>query len=86
MSTATITLIVSLAISVVSHSMTILFNQRPKFVVVANELYFEAHTWRKAKKYIKDNSLDDYQVFILEKNEYTFITSSPSRRMFTREE
>ena len=76
MSTTIITLLITLSISVIGHTLTIYYAQRPRFVVIASECYLEFKTWHKAQQYIKEEPLEDYQVFIFEKNEYTFITSS----------
>ena len=76
MSATVITLLVSLSISVISHTVTILFNRRPRFVVISLGQYLEFKTWHNAQKQILEKKISNYQVFILENKEYTFITSS----------
>lgn len=75
MSITTIILTISICFSIVSHTISYFIGYRPKFIVVGSMSYREFNSWHKAKKFI-DNELAEYQVFIYEKNEYTFITSS----------
>ena len=78
-------LIISLCLSTVAHTISFFVKRRPKFIVVGNMSYREFNTWHKAKAFI-DNELGEQQVFIYEKNEYTFITSSHyTGRLFARE-
>ena len=80
-----IALIISIGISIVTHTISYFINHRPKFIVVGAMSYREFNSWNKAKKFI-DKELAEYQVFIYEKNEYTYITSSNyMRRLFTKQ-
>lgn len=76
-------ILISLGTSIFTHLIMRLIFKRPKFVVVGTMAYMEFNTWHKAKDYI-DNQLGEYQVFIYEKFEYTYLTSSNDlRRTFT---
>lgn len=76
-------ILISVGTSIYTHLIMRLIFRRPKFVVVSTMVYMEFNTWNNTKEYLY-SLLDEYQVFILEKNEYTYITSSnDSRRIFT---
>ena len=83
--TTTAILTISLCVSIVSHTISYFISRRTKFIVVGAMSYREFNNWHKAKNFI-DKELGEYQVFIYEKNEYTFITSSNYvRRLFTKQ-
>ena len=78
-------LTVSICFSIVTHTIGYFINRRPKFIVVGAMSYREFGSWHKAKAFI-DKELGEHQVFIYEKNEYTYITSSNyTRRLFTKQ-
>ena len=67
--------ITTISISAIWHIISYFIKRRPKFVVVGKMRYREFKSWHKAKEFI-NQQVDEYQVFIYEKHEYTFITSS----------
>ena len=79
-------ILISVGTSIFTNLIMRLIFRRAKFVVVSTMVYMEFNTWNDTKEYLY-SLLDEYQVFILEKNEYTYITSSnDSRRIFTSQD
>ena len=70
-----LTLIISLSVSLIAHIISYFIRHRLKFIVIGSATYQEFNTWHKSKDYITANP-DEYQIFVFEKNEYTFITNS----------
>ena len=70
-----IALILTILLSGLSWFVLFILTSLPRYIVVGDGVYGVFKSWKKASIFVKRQSAGEYQIFVCEKKEYSFVTA-----------